>query len=761
MTGSDLAFRRSTYTTLGLAIAALGWAESILLPEVAGVALLAGLLLVVAFRSEGRWELPHWWSNVIGVFIAVTTVGWIGTHVARPDSLLRQLPWPTGLLPYVGPLLIMLIPAKLFRPKQNPDYWAIQGIGLATVGLGCAITDDLGFGLLFLLYFVSAIWWLILFYFRSLGAARSLEATRIGATLPSLSGLVVARRIWIVLIGIPAGLFALGLFMITPRSGAEWQLSGDSRRTETGIADDLFVDLNRTGEVKQNHDVAYLVQAEYPDGRPKLSLNPYQHWRVATFRYYRLGRWSNTPPPVAGRGGVAMTLPPPPPKSAFKEPEAVLPDYGDDQFFLTYTPQVRISQGPMLADPILLHPSGNLPVITIREDGKQSSWRNYGDGMLYPNEVIRPKRDSYKQVSREGADSDLSPPLDIPRVDLAALSEPAQRGSNIEAWTRDLLNRLRDLGIVPKEALTDLEPDGRFKPLHHEVIGRGLSRHLSSSGEFRYSLKLERNRPDLDPVEEFLLHSRTGHCNRYSSALVLMLRSLQIPAQLVVGYRSFEPAGNGVFEVRHSDAHSWVEVMVVRYSNKPAHGLFSGDMTFHWLSLDPTPGGEEESGSASIGKWWDDAQWTSRKLFQSLIVNYSTENRNAAWKLVWDKVRRLAESLVGHRWPVSAVIAVLALAGIGWRIRRTRWLFGRRAETGFYSRMLRILAQRGWRPTPSQTPREFINSLTAKLDGKGELASFLIQTTERFYRVRFGKTPLTPDELTEIEDGLRHLSLTL
>src|SRR5207244_7733846 len=102
-----------------------------------------------------------------------------------------------------------------------------------------------------------------------------------------------------------------------------------------------------------------------------------------------------------------------------------------------------------------------------------------------------------------------------------------------------------------------------------EKIARALERYLSDSGEYHYSLTLTKADPQLDPVADFLFNTKVGHCNRFATALAVMLRSIGIPAQLVLGFRGADALGNGNYAVRQCYAHSWVEVFVLRYDPVP------------------------------------------------------------------------------------------------------------------------------------------------------------------------------------------------
>jgi protein-glutamine gamma-glutamyltransferase len=58
------------------------------------------------------------------------------------------------------------------------------------------------------------------------------------------------------------------------------------------------------------------------------------------------------------------------------------------------------------------------------------------------------------------------------------------------------------------------------------------------------------------PLMRFLLTSRSGHCEYFATATVLVLRRLGIPARYAVGYAVHETSGSG-YIVRERDAHAW------------------------------------------------------------------------------------------------------------------------------------------------------------------------------------------------------------
>src|SRR5262249_47582110 len=127
--------------------------------------------------------------------------------------------------------------------------------------------------------------------------------------------------------------------------------------------------------------------------------------------------------------------------------------------------------------------------------------------------------------------------------------------ANLETWTAELLRRLareKRYGL-PEAALI---PDPRWPHRlyriprdYWESVARALCQYLATSGEYTYSLEQRRQKLTLDPVEDFLFNVKEGHCERYASALVLMLRTQGVPARMIKGYRGVESLGGGAYVV--------------------------------------------------------------------------------------------------------------------------------------------------------------------------------------------------------------------
>jgi hypothetical protein len=77
------------------------------------------------------------------------------------------------------------------------------------------------------------------------------------------------------------------------------------------------------------------------------------------------------------------------------------------------------------------------------------------------------------------------------------------------------------------------------------------------------------------PLDHFLFESKRGHCEYFSTAMAVMLRTIGVPTRNVTGFVGGTYNKYGEFyAVRQGDAHSWVEAFVEGKG---------------WLTFDPTP----------------------------------------------------------------------------------------------------------------------------------------------------------------------------
>lgn len=225
----------------------------------------------------------------------------------------------------------------------------------------------------------------------------------------------------------------------------------------------------------------------------------------------------------------------------------------------------------------------------------------------------------------------------------------------------------------------------------------------------RYTLDIPPLPKGADAVDQFLFVDRKGFCEQIGTSLVVMLRSLGIPARLVVGYATGERNPfTGLYEVRAKDAHAWAEV------------YFPG---IGWQGFDPTAKVPLAGDSAL------DAAGTGALSYLQAHV-----------------------SLPGWVGPVVGVLAVLVLTGFGVRAllrrRRTRpvpltsWAATRLA------RIEAVGARRGRPRAPGETTPRYLAALGADDEG---FADDLAHAARTLDAAMFGPDPPDADACARVD----------
>jgi transglutaminase-like putative cysteine protease len=93
---------------------------------------------------------------------------------------------------------------------------------------------------------------------------------------------------------------------------------------------------------------------------------------------------------------------------------------------------------------------------------------------------------------------------------------------------------------------------------------QAIERYLRA--ELKYNEALATPPPNVDKVDYILFEAKEAYCDYYASSMIVMLRSLGIPARLAAGFaRGTYEAEVDSFHVLNKDAHSWVEVYFPEY----------------------------------------------------------------------------------------------------------------------------------------------------------------------------------------------------
>lgn len=348
------------------------------------------------------------------------------------------------------------------------------------------------------------------------------------------------------------------------------------------------------------------------------------------------------------------------------------------------------------------------------------------------------------------------------------------------------LNRYQEYPSASLRRLTTLSQALVAGVDGHIAQARLLTNYLHDSSLYRYSLNAPKRNPAIDPVEDFLFEHQEGHCEYFASALALMLRAVDIPSRMVLGFNGGEwnPIG-GFFQVRHLHSHAWVEAYIA--AEQLPENLRRGFPHGAWLTLDPTPGTSgavsrvgPTPGLPSFRQVLDYARylWSSyimaldsdrqlRLIYMPVLRNLATSARTL-WDAAWHRPRRAALFFAGLSL-LCLLIALLLVRGHRlWR-RLTRVFAAGSARNRrrrlapvveFYRQLESALAGFGLVRAESLTQSEFAQIAALRLGSLGLPAPAVAAPTavcDAFYAVRFGHQSLDKTQLEAVEQSLAAL----
>ena len=229
------------------------------------------------------------------------------------------------------------------------------------------------------------------------------------------------------------------------------------------------------------------------------------------------------------------------------------------------------------------------------------------------------------------------------------------------------------------------------------------------------------------PMVDFLHRSKSGHCEYFATATVLLLRAGGIPARYATGFAVTEKSElENAWIVRTRHAHAWVRAYV-----KGA-----------WIEIDTTPPSWSVIEAGDSGAWtkvtdlWSwlrfraSQAWANSDERQLLIGALMVMFPFALW-LAWRlyRSRRITENNEQKQIVIS-----------------TQWMG---ADSEFY-RIEQRLRERGWGRYAHETAQDWLARL--KADAKVDTA-MLAEVVELHNRYRFDPAGLAPSQRARLKNA--------
>lgn len=225
--------------------------------------------------------------------------------------------------------------------------------------------------------------------------------------------------------------------------------------------------------------------------------------------------------------------------------------------------------------------------------------------------------------------------------------------------------------------------------------------------------------PEADLVDYVLFERQRGYCEYYASAMAVMLRTIGIPARVVVGFFPGEyDQDQGGYLYRQTNAHAWVEVYV------PGFG---------WIPFEPTASRPMIDVASDDSR--DQSSLATPQPQETAVPNPSTPSTNLSRPPDADASRlppTPERGAGGSTWTLPAIIgasSLVLLGGLGWLL----WslpLRGVSPSSALFLRLQRVGRFLGISPSKSETATEYAKSFAEAVPASREHVARIVKAYE-------------------------------
>lgn len=184
------------------------------------------------------------------------------------------------------------------------------------------------------------------------------------------------------------------------------------------------------------------------------------------------------------------------------------------------------------------------------------------------------------------------------KYSLQALRETTME--DLETVDHDLLQYVQLPNELPERVMTLAnEITAEERSVYEKA--KAVERYFGRNGFVYDTQNIAKPGEGQDYVDQFLFDTKRGYCDNFSTSMVVMLRSVGIPARWVKGFAPGEETknefGDKVYRVTNAEAHSWVEAYMPGIGwmpFEPTIGFTSTASVTYDLDLERTPTEKKE-----------------------------------------------------------------------------------------------------------------------------------------------------------------------
>ena len=271
--------------------------------------------------------------------------------------------------------------------------------------------------------------------------------------------------------------------------------------------------------------------------------------------------------------------------------------------------------------------------------------------------------------------------------------------------------------------------------------------HLRS-GLYTYSQNISRPPLGQDGIDYFLFESQKGYSDYFGSAMVVMLRSLNIPARMVAGYSNGTISEKPMtWEIKDSDSHGWAQV----YFNQ-----------FGWLNFEPTPSypairqkpnlNETENSNQlallqeqGVSNPQTNIECKNSETIMDESIGLGVENCDD--EIFLERLKTVLLSQFSRNITIT-FFTILIIIVVLWYIWNEKYSKKSQIQI-MYSKVKKLGRLAGLKKNKSQTPHEYSNALSKKIPN---LSSEINSITTIYGRNTYGNNISDNNQKQNLED---------
>jgi protein-glutamine gamma-glutamyltransferase len=691
------------------------------------MAIVTGVCMVMAVLLPERYQ-DHPRLRSLGVFASLTLLGVQLTRAVSGADLLQLS------VEFAAALQVIRVATRRGAAHDQ------QIILLALLHLvaGTVLGGGLAYGLSLVGFLVIAPGALVLSHLRREVEGNYRQGARDRTGLPVdvprilRSRRVISRRFLLVTcsLSIPVFLFTAVLFLLFPRVGLSLLLLNHSRSARM-IGFSTHVDLGSVGKLRTDPTIAMRVHLNETPTTPASRLALYL--RGTSFDHYDGSSWTRTRPlpSPAPQDGSYVWLTESARLGVEQRAMRELRLPGDDLVQRSDEPReadMSIDLEP-INPPIIFLPSDAIGIRVNEPDGL---------GVRSPR-ILVAADDEYKYE----------------RADERGLQYSVYRGrSRPEPLSLEDRKRYLEVPTAIERPIADLAKRWAGPLATDLEEADAIEDRLRS--EYRYDLDSPSGAAP-QPLLDFLFESKAGHCEFYSTAMAMLLRTLNVPTRNVTGFIGGTYNRFGEFyAVRQGDAHSWVEVYLEGKG---------------WTRFDPTPPSSSAPRSDVTGMvaFLRDVVEAAAQRWSRHVIGYDLDQQIELFRSVKQRYHDYGRLDIGRRLrPYAPVGVVIVVGGVGYFVwRRFR---GRQARirpgkpigqgaavtraVALYRSLEDALRGMGVGRSPTTPPLAHARALEQL---QHPAASEVLWLTECYLEARFGRRELSQEEERDFERRVKRL----